>query len=265
MSSTATATGSAEWWGALWGARPDDWARTEDKQARIYQEALSRVGVQEGQCVLDIGCGTGVFLRLAADSGARVFGLDASEALLALARRRVPEADLRVGDMEALPYEDDQFDVVAGFSSFFFAADMVAALRDARRVAKPGAPVVMQVWGPPERNDLEPMKEIARGFLPPAPPDAPEPPKLWQTGVLEAIAQAAELTPQSTFDLSYAFEYPNEQALANELTAPMGLGALAGDREGEVRAAITDALSSHRRPDGSYHLENEFHFLIAGA
>lgn len=222
MSPTATATGSAEWWGPLWGARPDDWARTEDKQTPTYMEALSRVGIQEGQWVLDIGCGTGVFLRLAADTGARVFGLDASEALLALARRRVPEADLRAGDMESLPYEDDQFDVVAGFSSFFFAADMVAALREARRVAKPGASVVVQVWGPPERNALEPMKKVARGFLPAQRPNAPPPPELSQPGVLEAIAQVAGLTPQSTFDLNYAFEYPNEQALADELTAPMG-------------------------------------------
>jgi cyclopropane fatty-acyl-phospholipid synthase-like methyltransferase len=43
--------------------------------------------------VLEVGCGTGVFLRLAADRGARTFGLDALHELLALARRRVPEAD----------------------------------------------------------------------------------------------------------------------------------------------------------------------------
>ena len=51
--------------------------------------------------------------------------------------------------MQFLPYDDDQFDVVAGFNSFFFAADMVAALREAARVAKLGTPVVIQVWGRP--------------------------------------------------------------------------------------------------------------------
>ncbi len=76
-----------------------------------------------------------------------VYGLDASEALLALARTPVPEADLHLGDLEALPYEDDRFDVVAGFNSFFFAHDLVGALREAGRVAKPEAPVVIQVWG----------------------------------------------------------------------------------------------------------------------
>jgi SAM-dependent methyltransferase len=175
------------------------------------------------------------------------------------------EANLRAGDIESLPYGDDQVDVVTGFNSLFFAADMVAALREARRVARPGTPVLVQVWGPPERNDLEPMKEIARGFLSAPPADAPAPPELWRAGVLETMAKAAGLTPQSAFDLSYAFEYENEEALADELRAPMGLGALAGEREGEVRSQIIDALASHRRPDGGYRLDNQFHFLIAAA
>ena len=62
----------------------------------------------------------------------------------------MPEADLSQGDLQRLPYVDDSFDAVCGFNSFFFADDMVAALREAGRVAKPGAPVVIQVWGRPE-------------------------------------------------------------------------------------------------------------------
>src|SRR5262245_5270613 len=119
MSSTtedAELTGSAGRWGPLWGARPDDWARSEEQQLPIYEDALGRVTLGAGDRVLDIACGVGVFLRLVADRGARASGLDASEALIAAARTRVPEADLRVGDMESLPYEDDRFDLVTGFS-----------------------------------------------------------------------------------------------------------------------------------------------------
>src|SRR6516165_606985 len=98
-----TAGGSAGRWGPLWGARPIDWALSEDQQTPTYEAALSRVQLELGQFVLDVGCGVGAFLRLIIERGGRAFGLDASEALLNLARRRLPGADLRVGDMESLP------------------------------------------------------------------------------------------------------------------------------------------------------------------
>jgi len=175
-SGAAGVGGSAERWGPLWGARPADWALSEDQQTPTYEEALRRVGLEPGGRVLDIGCGVGAFLRMVADRRAHAFGLDASEQLLELAGRRVAEADLRLGDMESLPYEGDTFDLVTGFNSFFFADDIVVALRDAGRVAKPGAPVVIQVWGPHARNDLEAVKEIVRPFMPPRPAGAPPEP-----------------------------------------------------------------------------------------
>src|ERR687889_2839030 len=91
MSPTAV-TGSAERWGPLWGARPADWALNEDQQVPTYKDTLRRVGLESGQSVLDIGCGVGAFLRLVIARGGRAFGVDASEALLALARTRVPDA-----------------------------------------------------------------------------------------------------------------------------------------------------------------------------
>jgi SAM-dependent methyltransferase len=207
-----------------------------------------------------------VFLRAAADEGAEVYGLDASEALLELARARVPEADLRLGDFESLPYGHDFFDVVAGFNSFFFAVDLVGALREAGRVARPGAPVVIQVWGRHERCDLEAMKAVARPFMPPRPPDAPPEPDLSAPGVLERLASEAGLEPQSAFDLSWAYEFADEDELGRAMLAPVGLGDLVGAaREGEVRQQIVDALASCRTPDGAYRLENEFHVLIASA
>jgi SAM-dependent methyltransferase len=266
MSATTPVSGSAEKWGRLWGARPMAWAENEELQVPTYEEAIRRVGVAPGQRVLDIGCGTGVFLRLAADHGARPFGLDASEALLEIARARVPEADLRVGEMEQLPYDPDTFDLVTGFNSFFFAAKLVAALREAGRVAKPGAPVVIQVWGRPERCDLEAQKQVARRYAPPPPPDAPPPPKLWEPGVLERLATGAGLTPETAFDTGYAFEYHDNEMLTRLLTAPMGLAELAGpEREYMLRRELIEALAPYRAPDGSYQVNNEFHYLVARA
>ena len=169
--------GSADRWGPLWGARPADWALSEDQQFPTYEDALSRVGLEPEQLVLDVGCGVGSFLRLVADRGARACGIDASEALLDVARTRLPDADLRVGDMEALPYDDDTFDLVTGFNSFFFANDIVAALREApttqsracsrtsppRPASSPRAhltPLVLRVRG---RGHRPPRARRARG------------------------------------------------------------------------------------------------------
>ena len=259
-------TGSAARWGPLWGARADDWARTEEQQLPAYEEALRRIGLEPGDRVLDVGCGTGVFLGLVAERGARPFGIDASEALIELARRRVPGAELHVGDMQFLPYTHDEFDVVTGFTSFFFAADLVAALREAGRVAKPRAPVVIQVWGPPERCDLEAMRRVVRPFLPSPPADAPTPPPLWRPGVLEEVARAAGLSPREAFDFSFTYEYPDEQTLGRLLMAPAGIASLVGPQgEEAVRAEIVSALAPYRTAEGGYRLENEFRYLVAEA
>jgi len=259
-------SGSAERWGPLWGARPADWALSEDQQTPTYEEALRHVDLMRGELVLDIGCGVGAFLRVAADRGARGFGLDASQALLEVARTRLPDADLRVGDMEALPYGDDTFDLVTGFNSFFFANDIVAALREAGRVAKPGAPVVVQVWGPHERNDLEAMKEIVRPFMPPRPGKAPPEPDYSRPGVLEDLATRAGLVPEGAFDATWAYEYSDEDTLRRALVAPAGIATLVGpDQEEAVKDAIVAGLAPRRNPDGTYRLRSQFHCLIARA
>jgi cyclopropane fatty-acyl-phospholipid synthase-like methyltransferase len=84
-SGAAVSSGSASRWGPLWGARPEEWALSEDKQRPTYEEALRRVGLDAGRRVLDVGCGSGAFLHLVADRGGLAHGVDASEALIAFA------------------------------------------------------------------------------------------------------------------------------------------------------------------------------------
>jgi SAM-dependent methyltransferase len=269
MSSTTQPTeptGSAERWGPLWGARPADWALSEEQQVPTYEAALDRVDLEPGQRALDVGCGVGAFLRIVAERGAQPFGIDASEALAELARERVPEAEVRVGDMALLPYEDDSFDLVTGFNAFFFANDIVVALREAGRVARPGAPVVIQVWGAHECNDLEAMKAVARPFMPPRPADAPPEADYAQPGVLERLAADAGLTPEAAFDTTWAYAFPDEETLRRAMVAPAGLAVLVGpEREDPFKDAIVKGLAPYRTPDGGYRLRNAFHYLIARA
>ena len=268
MIPTMDAPSSAERWGPLWGARARDWAESEEQQVPTYEEALRRLPpLAAGDRVLDIGCGAGVFLGLAAERGARTAGIDASHNLIELARERVPGADLRVGAMERLPWPDGSFDLVAGFNAFFFADDIVLALREAGRVARPGASVVIQVWGSPERSDLEAVKRLLRPHMPSPPPSPGGPrPALHEPGVLEELASAAGLEPRLAFDHAWSFEYPDAEALGRLLVAAAGVGETAGpEREAELKSEIADAVADTRAPAGGYRLRNEFHYLIARA
>ena len=266
MTSVSEAQGSAERWGPLWGARPGDWALSEDLQTPTYEAALEHVGLEPGWRVLDVACGAGAFLRLVAERGGEPYGLDASEALIAFSRERLPDADLRVGEMEALPWGDDTFDLVTGFNAFFFANDMVAALREARRVAKSGAPVVIQVWGAHENCDLEAMKLAARPFFPPRPADAPADPDFSQPGILPALASEAGLVPEQEFTETWTSVYPDSETLSRAMIAVAGLAVLAGpEREEELRNAIVAGLAPFRAPDGSYRFSNEYRYLVASA
>jgi hypothetical protein len=79
------------------------------------------------------------------------------------------------------------------------------------------------------------------------------------------VASQAGLTPASAFDVTWAYEYRDDDELTRGLLAAAGVGDAAGDREPEVRAALLDALAPYRTLEGGYRLENEWHFLIAHA
>ena len=195
---------SAEMWGSLWSHAPRDWAVSEAQQAPVYEDVLRRLHVS-GRRVLDVGCGAGTFLRMCADRGAHVSGLDAARGMLEVARERVPEGDLRLGDLQALPYPDASFDVVTGFTSFFFADDIVAALAEAGRVAVAGAPVVIEVFGRPERCDLEAVKAAVVPYLPDeAGGDEPEQP-YWRPGIVEELAPAAGRAQARAMTVCHSF------------------------------------------------------------
>src|SRR5919201_4546147 len=147
-------TGSAAVQSHLWGRAARDWAGIQEGQARpLYESVLETLDVGDGTTLLDVGCGAGMFCLLAANRGAEVCGFDASAELLEIARGRAPAGDFRQGDAECLPYPNGIFDLVTGFDSFRYTAVPTSALREARRVSKSGAPVVVAVWG--DESDCE--------------------------------------------------------------------------------------------------------------
>jgi SAM-dependent methyltransferase len=96
-----------------------------------------RLGALQGKRVLDIACGTGQWLRLLEQKGAAVAGMDISERALEVAKSLLPNADLRQGVAESLPFHDGSFDVVTCLGSLEHFLDQPSALKEMRRVAKP--------------------------------------------------------------------------------------------------------------------------------
>ena len=84
-------------------------------------------GIGPGTSLLDLGCGSGEFCGLAAARGCTVSGIDVAGELVEIARQKLPEADLRVGRVEQLPWPDDRFDVVTALNVLQFSADFLAA------------------------------------------------------------------------------------------------------------------------------------------
>jgi ubiquinone/menaquinone biosynthesis C-methylase UbiE len=99
------------------------------------------LALQPGEKVLDIGSGPGFLAdEMAAEVGSEgaVHGVDPSESMLAIARRRETRVQYAVGDATSLPYADGTFDALVSTQVYEYVPDMPAALKEARRVLRPG-------------------------------------------------------------------------------------------------------------------------------
>lgn len=258
-------TGTATVNGALWGSSARAWASIQEGQFRAgYEAVLAHCGVGPETAYLDAGCGAGMAAQIADSRGAKVSGFDAAEALLAIARERVPAGDFRVADLEDVPLSSASFDVVAGFNSFQFAGDPVRALTEAKRVAKPGGKVVVMTWGRPEGMEAAGIVAALRPLLPPPPPGAPGPFALSEEAKLRAFAEAAGLTAEDVVDVDSPWSYPDEFTALRGL-ASSGVAARAAALTGRdaVDAAHRSALAPFRQADGSFRIGATCRFLVA--
>ena len=113
----------------------------QERAKRRSKLLLEHAHIQAGMNVLEYGCGTGLFSRQLATSGAHLISIDLSPDLIAEAKK-VSTANITyvVGDIELLDYSADSFDAVVG-SSVLHHVDFTKALMEAYRVLKPGGRV----------------------------------------------------------------------------------------------------------------------------
>jgi SAM-dependent methyltransferase len=115
----------------------------------VLCDALAeRAGLAPRMSVLDVGAGSGVGTRRLVElvGPGRVAAVEPSEPFVAALRERLPEADVRQGAAESLPFEDDSFDAAVALLVVNFMTDPEAGVAEMRRVTRPGGTVAACVW-----------------------------------------------------------------------------------------------------------------------
>ena len=120
---------------------------------------LERAAPQMGERVLDVACGTGVVARSVVPLVGRrgkVIGLDINPAMLEVACKQFSdhceEIDWQEGQAEALPFSDEEFDLVTCQQGLQFFKDKTRAAQEMHRVLRPKGRVAIEVWQSTERN-----------------------------------------------------------------------------------------------------------------
>ena len=161
---------------AGWATFGPQAASTTPCAARLVRFA----GVERGQRVLDVACGTGVVSITAALVGAKVTGADLTPELLAQAKENAGIAgvdiDWREADVERLPFDDASFDAVLSQFGHIFAPRPIIAIHEMLRVLKPGGTIAFSTW-PPD-HWIGRSWAISARYLPP-PPEGVAPPTQW--------------------------------------------------------------------------------------
>ena len=252
--------------GEAWGRSAVDWACLYEHYATEAVAAiLAKTAVGPGVELLDVACGAGRTLQQARGNGATVAGVDAADALLAIARERVPEADLRLGSMFDLPWSDASFDVVLSINGIWGGCG--DALQEMRRVVRPGGFTAISFWGngtPLDGRDT---------FL----VFAAHSPEAHLTGMrsINQIARpgvAEEMLVDAGFDIVErgsrvsCIEWPDPDVAWRALTSvgPAVPALDNGDRD-QLRRDVLAALEHCRTPSGMYRFRNDHQFVIARA
>lgn len=163
---------------ATWGA--GDWPSFAKLVWEVGERLVNRVGVGEGDEVLDVGCGTGNAAIRAAQAGAHAVGADLVpehfDAGRELAAENGVEVEFVEGDAEALPFDEQSFDVVLSIFGHMFAPRHAVAATELARVVRPDGRLGLCTWTP--EGLVGTFFRTVGGHMPP-PPDFVDPPPLW--------------------------------------------------------------------------------------
>lgn len=251
--------------GRAWGHAAVDWAyRFEPYAVDAIESIFGRLGVAAGTELFDMACGSGFAAARAERLGATVAGLDASADLIDIARQRAVDADLRVGDMFALPWDDDSFDAVTSFNGVW--GGCTDALVEARRVIRDGGRIGLTFWGPGRALDLRDWFIAVGTATPSIGTEMIGLAQIGTPGVVEEMLDDAGFGSIERYGTPSIIESPDAEALLRTMRSP-GLvePAIAAIGLDDFDRLTLDALAHCRADDGSYRLVNELTCVVATA
>jgi SAM-dependent methyltransferase len=263
---TATAEPAHRWEeaGEAWGSRAIDWSCLyEHYSLDMLVALLPRLGVGPGTALLDVACGSGLAVRVAAGMGAAVAGIDAAAELVAVASDRTPTADLRVGSMFELPWTDGQFDAVLSVNGIWGGCGV--ALDEAHRVLRPGGLVAISFWGQGPPLDI---REVFKVFALHAPDQHRN--SMRRLNNIAAPGVAEEMVERSGFSVLErggrvsTIEWPDADTAWRAISSVgQAVPALRSTDPTILRDAVLAALEPCRDRRGAYRTRSDHQFVVA--
>jgi SAM-dependent methyltransferase len=165
---------------ALWGSGGRAYDRISRSVSGAIEHCVDRLNPRRGERIADIATGTGWTSRVVAQLGAQVVGFDIAEPLLDAAREIALEQklviDYRLGDAEALPVGDGEFDAVISTFGVMFAPDQQHAASELARICRSGGRLAIAAHLP-DGNAVK-MRQVLQPYAP-TPVVAPPSPFVW--------------------------------------------------------------------------------------
>lgn len=246
------------------------WVTAQDSLDRmlapITRALLGRAAAAAGERIVDVGCGCGETTLALAGTGAKVWGIDISEPMLAHAKRRAagnPAVAFSRTDAATQSFTDDHDLVFSRFGVMFF-ADPHAAFANLRTALQPGGRLCFVCWQSPRNN---PWVSIAGAALKPYLPEPRETPDPHDPGpfafadpdYLRSIVDGAGFTDLAIDPLTPKLKVADDLEGALEFMARVGpmsraMTELEGDARDRALEAVRTALEPHLGDDG-LHLD----------
>lgn len=219
-----------------------------------------------GMTAVDVGCGPGaVTVELASRIGdASVAGIDPSEPFVAMCRDRLPNADIRQGFAEDLPWPADTFDAAVCCLVVAFMRDPQKGMDEMRRVARSGGRVVACFWDVPRQEMLSLTAQAIRDVRPDMDPH-PNALAGGTEGDIARLMAGAGLEIRDQGKWTVVANYRDFDDFWDPITTSAGpigdaIAALTSDELGRVRSLLAE-----RVPDGEFSLSGTVWYAVGVA